>query len=88
MNFILRAEPEEMSVTKGATCNFRTKRTARVKLVIFIIVRTLKCRIHKIAELMIFIIFFQRDKTSLSFHTDFLELFISETYSQTRGSDV
>ena len=34
MNFILRAEPEEMSVTKGATCNFRTKRTARVELVI------------------------------------------------------
>ena len=58
MNFILRAEPEEMSVTKGATCNFRTKRTARVKLVIFIIVRTLKCRIHKIAELMMIFIFF------------------------------
>ena len=58
MNFILRAEPEEMSVTKGTTCNFRTKRTARVKLVIFIIVRTLKCRIHKIAELIMIFIFF------------------------------
>ena len=58
MNFILRAEPEEMSVTKGATCNFRTKRTARVKLVIFIIVRTHKCRIHKSAELIMILIFF------------------------------